>query len=406
VKELPKLGTREDERLEFKQAESLRTHKGRRHLLNEIVGMLNSGKGGRILVGVTEQQGALTGLDPLQPDERTLSSKLHDAIVDGIEPRVREDDCRTEWIETPGGLVLELRIPQRGRPARPYCLREGDSRLYKIRVQDRLRTMSFEELMPPSAGSPSHAESWFSKHWNRIRADSKWLDVNQRPSYLLVFGVQRFDGQKTVPLPENAVELVNRPPEHLARPQGWTFQTSFPGSAKWRGGKSILQSGDKDRSYRQMRVEDEGVLAYGGRLEHLQWDNPERWQAEHPQAPGMIYPLTLVESVVSVLRLARELWTPHLADADVHAQMLLTGTKGWLLPPYRPGTVGYLFVKDWHAQETEEVESSPQRIPGSSFAENPDALAWDLLVDLYQGFDYEPECIPWFDVKEKRFVPR
>lgn len=402
---LPALGTREDERLEFKRAESLRTRQGRRSLLVEIVGMLNHGGGGRILVGVVEEQGALHGLDPLRDDERVLAAHLHDAIVDAIEPRVSEDICRTDWIAAADGWVLEIHIAGRGRrPQPPYCVRDGESRLYKIRVQDRLRTMSFEELLPSKSPRRAAEEAWFPKQWDRIRRE--WLGEDRRPSLLLVIGAERVAGEQRLPLPETAVDLINRPPERIARAHGWTFQTAFPGSAKWRRGRELLLSGNEELGYRQIRAEATGVLAFRTLLEHLQWDEPSKWSSKHPDAPGMIYPYALVESVVSIVRLGHEIWSSQLPETEIHARLLLTGAKGWLLPPDRPGTVAYLFAEEWHSFPKDELDPLAQRTAGHSFADNPDALAWDLLVQLYQEFDYEPECIPWFDAKERRFQPR
>ena len=136
---IPPWGTRENERLEFKASEVLRSPAGRRKLMEEVVGMLNA-RGGRILIGVREQDSIAAALDPIAEVERNLyDHSMRDLLVDAIEPRVR-------WLHALDGFVLELdvRLPQEER--RPFCRLSGKDRRYLVRVGDRLRPMKYAEL--------------------------------------------------------------------------------------------------------------------------------------------------------------------------------------------------------------------------------------------------------------------
>lgn len=143
---IPPWGTRENERLEFKASEVLRSPAGRRKLMEEVVGMLNA-RGGRILIGVREQDSIAAALDPIPEVERNLyDHSMRDLLVDAIEPRVTDQDCRVRWLHALDGYVLELdvRLPQEER--RPFCRLSGKDRRYLVRVGDRLRPMKYAEL--------------------------------------------------------------------------------------------------------------------------------------------------------------------------------------------------------------------------------------------------------------------
>lgn len=157
--------------------------------------------------------------------------------------------------------------------------------------------------------------------------------MERRPFYLLILGLKPLDGHSALPPPEDSIQVLNWPSPEIARPDGWTFVTAFPGSGQWFKAKKLLVNGIEDIGYRRIRVDHHGVFAFRTLLEHLQWDIPERWRKQRPEAPGMIYPHAIIDATVSVLRLAARLWREHLHNADLHALLRLTGTSGWLLPP-------------------------------------------------------------------------
>lgn len=154
MSDLPRLGEPESATLELKEAVILRRPGGRRKLLREVVGMLNAA-GGRILVGARESSSAFAGLDPLAEEDHRHESSFRDALLDAIEPRVPNQECVLRWISVPGGKVLEILVaPRQPRPEPPFCLRQGEDRRYLLRAGDRLRVMSYDELLPRGAGLP------------------------------------------------------------------------------------------------------------------------------------------------------------------------------------------------------------------------------------------------------------
>lgn len=143
---IPPWGTRENERLEFKAAEILRSPSGRRKLMEEVVGMLNA-RGGRILVGVREQDSIAAALDPIPEHERNqYDHSMRDLLADVIEPRVSDQDCRVQWLHALHGYVLELNVRLLGTDRRPFCRMSGKDRRFMLRVGDRLRPMKYGEL--------------------------------------------------------------------------------------------------------------------------------------------------------------------------------------------------------------------------------------------------------------------
>jgi len=187
------------------------------------------------------------------------------------------------------------------------------------------------------------------------------------------------------------------------RPGGWGFATAFPGSARWDKAGENLLNGLENQSYRQIRANHQGVFAFRTLLEHLQWDIPENWRHRHPEARGMLYPYALVETTVTVLRLAACLWQEHLHHADVHVLLRLARTRNWLLPPHGPRAVGYQLLEGWHAAEKDTIACGLHRLPAESFTGDQDSLALDLLADLYAEFDYTRESIPCFDLDKQKF---
>ncbi len=400
--DLPPLGTKESQTLEFKRADLLRSPKGRMSLLRNVVGMLNA-EGGRILVGCEEEAGALTGLDPLQEEDRKYEAALRDTTLDRVEPPPGDDAVQLNWLDVPGGLVLDIRLqPPTEHPSPPFCLRDKDARYFYIRRMDRLRTMTWGEIAARQGSAQTLDDGrWFDA---KVAEAAKWFPVTRRPTYSLVVALRARNGTEDLPLPDEALALVNTPPQDLIRPDGWSFATARPGNACWRRNKRLLESGLQKQVYRWLRVDQKGLLAFRTLLEHLQWDVPQGWRKSLPKARGMLYPYALVETTVSVLRLAARLWEPHLQDARVHAMLQLAGTRRWYLPPFGPYAPGYFHMDRWKHTEEDSISCGPYAVAARAFLENADRLAFELLADLYDEFGYPPFVIPCFN-DAGRFTP-
>lgn len=399
---IPALGTKESRNLEFKAAESLRSPAGRRKIAREVVGMLND-DGGRILIGLGEQAGALFSLDPLMDAERPLADSLRDTLVDVVEPRLRSEDCRLEWIALDGGgSILEVTVPRpRRNPVPPFCVREGDARVYVTRIGDRLRPMSYQELLGREESPAAQQESWFQQV---LEAGIKHYDVRSHPSFLLVLGVQDPSSKTSPVLASDALQLAISPPASVARTNGWSFHAPHGRTPRWKEPGKILIGGDEEYEYRQFYADHRGRLFFRTRLEHLQWNLPEAFLSGPGKQGGAIYPYALAEMTVSVMRFAQRLWAEQPPESDVYAAMLLTGTKDWHLPPCGPDKLAYRRIELWSRTSEPELLAGPHRLPAASFQANPDALAFELLAGIYDRFDYSSDRIPWFDQSSLRFT--
>ncbi|MFQ5749721.1 MAG: helix-turn-helix domain-containing protein [Planctomycetota bacterium] len=389
--------------MEFKQAEILRSRKGMRHLLEEIVGMLNAG-GGRILVGVREEKGAAVALDPLRDqDLGALESPLRDMLADAIEPRLRGGECALEWVPALDGFVLELQVqPRDPRPHPPFCLLSGRDRRYLRRIGDRLRPMSYAEIQEGCReGSAEPKEDWFRKVQEEV--DSWWQGTE--PHYQLAVALGPLDPAMRIALPRNAAELVNQPPPDLVRPNGWSFVTGLGGNAVLKRNRRLLLSGNSENGYRELRADGRGRLAFRTRLEHLQWGGLESVKKSFPRAQGVLYRDALIETTVSALRLAGRLWQERPPESEIKTVVRLEGIRNWFLPPGRPRTITFGHPNAWRPAEQDEIVAGPHRFEAESFLRNPDEAAWTLIADIYAEFDVEEEIIPCFSDPPRRFVP-
>ena len=137
------LGQAESQRLEFKGKDALK------HLPNvsrEVVAMLNSG-GGEIWIGLGEEHGRAVRIEPVENAEREIS-RLRDHLSDAIEPPPIAAEIHVETVSTAKTTVHVLRVSVKpSKERRPYDLREGTARHFLKRIDDRLRSMTREEII-------------------------------------------------------------------------------------------------------------------------------------------------------------------------------------------------------------------------------------------------------------------
>jgi predicted HTH transcriptional regulator len=143
------LGKAEGDRLEFKEAEALRRPA---NIAREVVGFLNA-QGGDIWIGVKEGGGKAVELQTI-PNIETARRSLLDSLIDLIEPQFNQEEVGVSC----EGTLIRVSVSRSGQNP-PYAVRDGGRR-FLVRIDDRLREMSREELASAfSAGSTKKESS-------------------------------------------------------------------------------------------------------------------------------------------------------------------------------------------------------------------------------------------------------
>lgn len=385
MKRIP-LGQKETGALEFKQKDSLAHPES---IAREIVGMLNS-KGGEVWIGIKEQDGTAVSLDSID-DPETAQRSLRDYLMDVLEPPPRSAEVRVEIEKDQGGRAV-LRVHVRPTENRkPYALLRGGGRYFYVRVGDRLRPMSREEILPPRARrtvsrdlTATAAGLWNERDGHQRKGESVyWIALKPQPAVTIDIQDPVVRGYL-----QDATQTGNRP-------HGWNFMSPYDEPELRRG---RLVHGAK--AGRTIEVWDDGSLFLMVDLEGLRHGNNER----------EIYPFALIEYPVALYRLASCLYrNERAADlAVVLADAALIGAQGWALPPYSPRSIHFQHpLKAPHVwnEGRDLVWERPLIFPGSEIINEPDWCGFRLVRRIYEAFGYFEEKIPLeFDRGKRRLI--
>ena len=107
------LGERESQVLELKGREALKNPK---KIAEGVVALLN-GDGGDLYIGVREEEAHAVAVEGIS-DAAIEAQKLHDSLLDRIDPRPGSDELRIEVVPDPKGTVIRIRVVAGAHP--PY----------------------------------------------------------------------------------------------------------------------------------------------------------------------------------------------------------------------------------------------------------------------------------------------
>jgi hypothetical protein len=402
---IPTIGTREGTHLEFKAADAMRTKQGRRKIAKEAVAMLNA-SGGKIWVGIHEENDCMRGLDPFDEKDEHFETSLRDTLLDLIEPR--PSDLDLERIDVPGGWVVVLKV-QGGKRGVLYCLKEGDSRLFIERFDDRIRGMEFHEIQKRMSNASPVTEDNF--HADSLkRALSSKNDYIYTDGYLLFVSIGDQKPERKF-LPEDLDKQFSILKQTSFRPHGWVFpmQTAFgDGEASWKKPGMQLTSGIPSSAYRLMFISNEGWACFSMGLDNLQWGVPNDFPNTHPGAKGLINPLPFLEYTTSAIHLLPHIWPDYANSSNTKLQFtfMLNGIRGWFLPPYAQEKLGYHHPLNPWKQFLDAKDLGIQKSAwASSLNSNPDSIAYELIEDVYREFGHNPKVIPYFKGDPPVFSP-
>jgi len=382
------IGRKESLSLEFKDREVL----GKPATVGrEVVGMLNA-KGGAILIGVVDHDGQAGAIQPLD-DADVAERNLLNHLVDTIEPSPRGTEIMVETCDLSGfGRILRVRVkPEPGR--QPYAqLKSSGGRYYYVRIGDRNRLMTREELAEAWSGTEVEEKAEEGARSQVLREREK-LQKRSRETFWLCI----------LPIDEIAVEIQSQRVSELLRdasltgnrPTGWVFANPYrePELRKDRIVQGV-PDGIETSVYRS------GKITFSAPLASFQRQGPQR----------EIHPDALLEFPTSVFRLAAQVYSAELApEAKVMADLALFGLEGWTLRPYSPSVHGYRIHSmqhdTWPFDEGTDFVDRPISFESRELCDEPDWCSYRLIKRVYEAYGHTEDLIPReFDPKTRKLL--
>jgi hypothetical protein len=385
VKKIP-LGRHESSTLEFKQKDSLSHPES---IGREIVGMLNS-DGGEVWIGIKEQDGTSVSVDSID-DPDSAKRSLRDYLTDVLEPPPQGDEVDIGIEKDQGGRAVLWILIQPSENRKPYALLKGSGRYFYVRVGDRLRPMSREEIF--SSRAPSKDPADLSVAADELRKEREghqhkgesvyWIVLKPQPAAKIDIQDPGIRGYL-----QDATQTGNRP-------HGWNFMSPYE-EPEVRKGRLVQGT----KVGRTIEVRDNGTLSLTIGSEGL----------VHGRGEREIYPFALIEYPVALFRLASCLYR-NLKVANsgkVLADAALIGVQGWVLRPYSPRSIHFqhpLGAPNAWTEGRDLVWERALIFPGSEIVEEPDWCGFRLVRRIYEAFGYLEDKIPLeFDRSKRRLI--
>lgn len=376
------LGEKEDLRKEFKGADALKEPE---KIAREVVAMLNA-EGGRVWVGIREDKGFAVEVEPIG-DPETEKRKLLDFLVDTIEPPISSSEVVIGIWEEGGRPVLRVEVDP-NEANRPYSFLRKTGRYFVIRVGDRIRPMTREELFRRPVGL-DRAER-LGQAERKVMEDRKAVLAGGRELFWM-----RLEPAATLSLDiqdRRIKEYLQDPQATGNRSSGWNF-SKFNYGPRIRQG-TLVTSPDE---FLKVEIRSDGGLVFSAPLEALHWKGEE----------NQIWPPVLIEYIVSALRVARAIYQDHLQEGDsVVVDLVLAGLQGWIL---RPGAPGIWFSANRPRKFSEDdfalIRPFVFRFKELASDSGPDRCGYRLIERVYEAFGIRREDIPkLFDPDSGRLI--
>jgi len=366
------LGQRESHVLEFKSAESLRKPET---LGREIVGMLNA-NGGHLWIGIAEQGGVATRIEDIANPDQAVRA-LHDHLIETIAPSLRHADVRIEpRVDGSGATILLVKVADRGKQRPPYAYRTRHGWYFGIRVADRLRAMTWQEIF----SDRDHAAEADSDRWLAATRDvTKRLDQALNSGESCYWLYLKPAANLELRFHAEVEDLFAYPEKTNNRPTGWSFVDRHLKVQRRRG---VIEHGDQNGRCTTVNVD--GSILFTAPLEFLQWKG----------GPRLIWPYILIELAVSIFRLAAHLYAGRPSGDDrIATQLGLISARGWMLKPGSPGNTRWLF-EDAAVLNDDDAISALTEVRLGRLLESPEVCVHPLIEDIYAAFGFGPDDVP------------
>jgi hypothetical protein len=400
------LGQMESERLELKGRDALKEPE---KIAREVVAFLNA-EGGEIWIGLAEgENGTAEKVEPIE-DPNQARIRLRDSLVDTIEPRLSAEVRIEVVVEGEGAVLLISTIPEEGK--KPYALLRKGGREFLIRVADRMRPMTREEIFARNAPSEDELDGLVQSLRQELEEERRSASQGSRGFYWF-----RLKPAKDLELDLDRLEgsnLLIDPSLTGNRRVGRNFVAAFTVGhlrpVRQRHQKRVCLEVGKHEIF-WLRIYRDGSLAFTAPLASFH-------AGVQPGAEKPLWPEALAEYPVSLLRLAgalygeESLWegdklpSPQL---EVGAHLAIFGLGGWSL---RPGTprlpLWFQFLREEPKiyQEEDFILERPLIFKAKEIRDEPDRCGYRLVRRFYEeAFLFSEDDLPdYFDCKTGRLV--
>ena len=388
---------REGAHLEFKDPRAL---KEPYTIAREVCAFLNS-DGGEIVIGIGDDG----TMHPLR-DAEAQAARLRDRLLSLIAPSL-PNGVDVELLDGDG---IRVTVQRPGSEASLFAVRSRGGRVAVFRrVGDRITALDWAEIRErlrngPAAPDERSAEKLLVGWREELEEHSV---LRESGGLVLACTLAPAIGETAA---KNAAEPVGRalmdPSEIGLRREGMHYAVATRDTCAKRG--YVLSSGSRSELYRSAQLDLRGALAFATRLDVLLGD-----RVPGCPRPNTIHPLSLIETIVSCLRLFGTLIESTGSRGTVVSALDLLGIYEHNLPPYRHGTYGFSFDANWQAPYAETSLSEIVRASSEaeSFAGNPDRMAHELITWIYEEFGYDSralgasgEGVPYWDPERERFA--
>lgn len=379
--EIP-LGRSESQRLEFKGAAALKRPE---RIGREVAAMLNSG-GGEVWIGLGEEGSRAVQVEPIPRADRE-AKRLLDFLLDSLSPPLSAREVVVERVPaepsegeaSTAELIRVVVTPDPGKG--PYALTSSSGWLFVMRVQERLRPMTRDEVFDRNAAERDSIEAAVDRVLDdRQRAledrhPRLWIAIQPAEGLELELGGSLYDELEW---------LLEDPLRTDNRPSGWHFARTSErprlSSDQITWGHSIPQL-----DVRQIaQITSSGGLTCEVSLRRLL----------HSKAPGELWPVPLLEYPASAFRIAAKIYEGRLGSTrPVAADFAIFNARSWKLRPGAPGSF-------WSADEAVIFEEAPDILAdrpliftAAEIKDKPDHCAFRLVRRVYEAFGLRQDAI-------------
>lgn len=385
------LGQKEDQRLEFKSRDALQD---RFKIGREVVGMLNA-EGGEIWVGLAEEASRAVRVEPIEKVEVERKA-LRDFLVDTIEPPLSSEEIEIRIVpDDQGGSVLKIQV-QPNENRRPYAVLKQSLWDFRLRIDERLRPMSREEIFR-RARDASRKKDGQRQALNaaiaKVQAAREKVKRFPKGTFWLHF--EPVDDLSIGVRDPVFHELVEDPALTGNRRSGKHFARASARPVPTRAGvRWAWVDRDREEDVFEVEVGRSGNMTFRANLKFFFRTDEKRH----------LWPYTLVEYPTSAFRVAGFIYRELASGSGlVVVEPALLDIEDWGLWGGDPTRIN---VEDlqYYTESPDLIWEKPLVFDMAEIQDEPDRCGFRLLRRIYEAFGYRETEIPFFDRDTGRLV--
>jgi hypothetical protein len=410
--------------LEFKVTVDHRDDNDRLETLLDISSLANGG-GGYVFVGVRDDGSGRAQVFENPGDTARISRSIRDLCLEHIEPRIDGLEIRERIVD--GHPLVIVRVPVSARTPHMVTYHEGTH--FWSRYEDGKRAMTYAEthaaftedllnrrlstiegaiagLAQAGAGSARRQEllglirvgepaarltARSGEELSRVNAEAFREAIRERPAFYLSATPEALN-RRAVDVDRDDIRALFRQAPG-SRPTGWIVTNRyadierFAEGIRYRG--HALEVG-------VLELLTNGHMTYACVLgESFYWRQPPEEIARRPR----LWPIAVIEYPVSFLKLFRAIADLSRLQQPFHIRVEYYNIRGHLLPPGPPTDFGFI-----RGHEAVPYPSENLVVPAVVARVEPDAVAYNLVRDMYAAFGYGADSIPFWDAEHQRFA--